>query len=308
MKIFRNLYLKYLIGGAKNGADIANKAQFFEQKSEMLRYFTLHSTESGVSTQKLCEHEVIVTLTTFGRRLYDVYLAIESIMQGSMRPNRILLWLAEDLRDKPLPITLQKQIARGLEIEYTQDTRSYKKLVPTLVKYPEAVCVTIDDDLIYNFDLLENLVNAYNQDPGCIHACRVHRIKVDGDGSPFSYNDWQWKVANCSVLSKYNFATGGAGVLYPPHSLSAQVTNTEAFTKLAPLADDVWFYAMALLNGYRVKKCFTRSSLGEDYIQNESVQAESLNSSNVAGGKNDEQIRAVFQAYGIYDILKSDLE
>ncbi len=65
---------------------------------------------------------------------------------------------------------------------------------------------------------------------------------------------------------------------------------------------------MALLNGYRVKKCFTRSSSGEEYIQNEGVQAISLNSANVAGGKNDEQIRAVFEAYGIYDILNSNLK
>lgn len=307
MKSLRNLYIKYIIGGAKLGADTANKAQFFEQKSEMLRYFTLHSTESGISDQRLCEHEVIVTLTTFGRRLYDVYLTIESIMQGSLCPNRIILWIAEDMRGKVLPVTLQKQMARGLEIEYTTDIRSYKKLVPTLVKYPDAVCVTIDDDIIYNFDLLENLIKAYNEDPCCIHACRVHHIKVDNNGYPVHYNDWDWG-AGSEEATKYNFATGAGGILYPPHSLSPDVTDSEAFTRLSPMADDVWFYAMALLNGYRVKKCFTRNSSGEDYIQNDSVQAVSLNSTNVAQSKNDGQIKAVFQAYGIYDILKSDLK
>ncbi|WP_290121292.1 hypothetical protein [uncultured Duncaniella sp.] len=228
-------------------------------------------------------------------------------MQGSLLPNRIILWLADDMRGKVLPITLQKQMARGLEIEYTPDTRSYKKLLPTLAKYPDAACVTIDDDVIYNFDLLENLVNAYNEDPGYIHACRVHRIKVDNNGCPLPYNDWDW-CAGSRKATKYNFATSGGGTLYPPHSLSSHVTDSESYTRLAPLADDIWFYAMALLNGYRVKKCFTRSSSGEEYIQNEGVQAISLNSANVAGGKNDEQIRAVFEAYGIYDILNSNLK
>ena len=278
MNSLRNLYIKYLIGGSKLGADTANKAQLFEQKAEMLRYFTLHSTESGISAQKLCEHEVIVTLTTFGRRLYDVYLAIESIMQGSLCPNRIILWIAENMRGKVLPITLQKQMARGLEIEYTTDIRSYTKLIPTLVKYPDAV-----------------------------HDCRVHYIKVNNNGYPIHYNGWDWG-AGSEEATKYNFATGAGGVLYPPHSLSPKVTDSEAFTRLAPMADDVWFYAMALLNGYRVKKCFTRNGSGEDYIQNDSVQTVSLNSTNVAQCKNDEQIRAVFQAYGIYDILKSDLK
>lgn len=307
MKSLRNLYIKYLIGGSRFGAEAANKALFFEQKAEMLRYFTLHSSESGISAQKLCNHEVIVTLTSFGDRLQDVYLAIESIMQGSMLPNRIILWLAEDMSGKVLPITLQKQKSRGLEIEYTPDTRSYKKLIPTLLKYPDAVCITIDDDQIYNFDLVENLVNSYNEDPGCIHACRVHRIKVDSKGCLLPYNDWDW-CSGSRQATKYNFATTGGGVLYPPHSLSPHVIESESYTRLAPLADDVWFYAMALLNGYPVKKCFTRSSSGEEYIQNESQQVNSLNSINVYNGKNDEQIRAVFETYGIYDILKSDMK
>ena len=52
---------------------------------------------------------MIVTLTTFGQRLNDVYLAIESIMQGSLLPNRIILWLADDMRGKVLPVTLQNK-------------------------------------------------------------------------------------------------------------------------------------------------------------------------------------------------------
>lgn len=307
MNFLKKLYFKYFIGSSTAGANIANERQWFNQKAEMLRCFTFNTTRKGVTDDKLCDAEVIVTLTTYGRRLYDVYLSIESIMQGSVRPNRIILWLADDMQGKVLPVTLQKQMARGLEIEYTPDMRSYKKLVPALMKYPESVCVTIDDDLIYNFDLLENLVNAYNEDPGSVHAYRVHAIKVDDNGNPIKYNDWDWGRGSENA-TKYNFATSGGGVLYPPHCMSPHVTDSEAFMRLSPMADDVWFYAMMLSNGYRVKKCFTRSILGEEYMQNESVQAESLNSSNVAGGKNDEQIRAVFQAYGIYDILKSDLK
>lgn len=305
MGFFKDLYFKYIIGAAKAGSNISNNNQLFEQKAEMLRQFTLNSKDKGISDVSLCEHEVIVTLTTYGKRLYDVYLAIESIMQGTIKPNRIVLWLAESMKDQILPITLQKQIKRGLEIEYTEDIRSYKKLIPALKKYPEAICVTIDDDVIYNYDILENLMNSYRLNTNCIHACRMHLIKTDTKGHPLPYNDWHFKKFN-NYPSKYNFATGGGGVLYPPHSLHSHVLDSHIFTKISPFADDVWFYAMALLNGKYVKKCFTHNEEGEDYIQNENVQDVSLNAMNVAGNKNDDQIKAVFEHYGIYDILKSD--
>ena len=108
-------------------------------KIDELREKTLCSTMKGVSDDLLCEHEVIVSLTSFGKRIYDVHLAIESIMQGSVKPNRIILWLSEEeFKGKPLPKTLEKQKNRGLQIEYCEDLRSYKKIVPTMEKYPDA--------------------------------------------------------------------------------------------------------------------------------------------------------------------------
>ena len=37
--------------------------------------------------------------------------------------------------------------------------------------------------------------------------------------------------------------------MYPPGSLHKDVTNIELFTKLAPKADDIWFWAMGVLHG-----------------------------------------------------------
>lgn len=303
MDFLKNLYVKYGIGAVNAGACNANFRQLFEQKAELLRYFTFNSDKQGVADESDCRHEVVVTLTTYGRRLYDVYLAIESIMQGSIRPDRIILWLEEGLRGTILPISLQRLQTRGLEIDYTKDIRSYKKLIPTLLKYPEAICITIDDDLIYNFDLLENLIRSYKSSPGYIHANRVHYVRTTNDGYPLPYNDWGF-CKGVEDPSVFNFATGCGGVLYPPHSLSPEVFDENTFMQLAPKADDVWFYAMALLNGMRVKKSFTRSEVGEEYIQNEEVQSQTLNQFNVAGGGNDPQIKAVFEKYGIYEILK----
>jgi len=82
------------------------------------------------------------------------------------------------------------------------------------------------------------------------------------------------------------------------------VFNENVFMSLAPYADDIWFYAMAILNGTEVRRVYTRNELGEEYIQNESVQGQALNHSNVAGGGNDSQLKSVFDKYGIFEILK----
>ena len=74
------------------------------QRINYLRDKTINSITQGVSTEKSCDNDVVVSLTTFGNRIHNVHLAIESIMQGTVKPNKIVLWLAEDeFKNKNLP-------------------------------------------------------------------------------------------------------------------------------------------------------------------------------------------------------------
>ena len=49
-----------------------------------------------------------------------------------------------------------------------------------------------------------------------------------------------------------NKLVGIGGVLYPPNSLYKDVLDEKLFKKLAPTNDDIWFWFMAILNGYRI--------------------------------------------------------
>jgi len=64
----------------------------------------LNCREKGISGEKYCDNEVIVSLTAFDRRLYEVYLAIEPIMQQTLKPNRIILWLSDKLKNMDIPL------------------------------------------------------------------------------------------------------------------------------------------------------------------------------------------------------------
>ncbi|WP_455669717.1 hypothetical protein [Phocaeicola sp.] len=275
----------------------------YQNRRNRLTDLALHSTQIGISSERYCKEEIIVSLTTYGKRLYDVYLTIESIMQQSMKANRIVLWLGEDLRNKPLPRILLLQQQRGLEISFCKDIRSYTKLVPALCKFPDDIIITVDDDAVYEFDLLEKLIIAYQEDPSFIYCHRCHRMIVEDDGKLKPYNDWIWTTEDLMHNALY-FPTGVGGILYPPHSLDEEVLNEDVFLRICPQADDVWFKAMALKKGTLSRKVQSRNINGEDYIVNEGVQDVGLCRSNVLGeALNDKQIKAVFERYDLYQYL-----
>lgn len=288
------------------GLDSRIRLLHYKLKADLLTQKTLNCKDLGITEDLYDNKQVIVSLTSFGSRIKDVYLPIESIMQGSMKPNKIILWLAWDEKGHPLPTTLEKQIARGLEVKYTDDIRSYKKLIPTLQEHPDSIIITIDDDVIYNFDIVENLYLSYLENPECIHANRVHYVTINKKKRLTNYKTWKCNKKAGNV-SSYNFMTGVGGVLYPPNCFNKEVFNKEIFFDICKYADDVWFYAMALHNNTKIKKAPTRNPNGIDYLYPADNQEFSLHHINVSKGRslNDEQLEAVFSMYDLYKKLDS---
>ncbi len=262
----------------------------------------LNSKESGITTTPYTQNNIIVSLTTYGRRINDVCFTIESLMQQTMKANKIVLWLDKNFENKMLPTSLLRQVERGLEIKFTKDIKSYKKLIPALKEFPNDVIITVDDDVIYEFDFLEKFIRAHLEDPNSIYAGRIHSMTFDEKGNLKPYMEWNW---NCASEPSKHLVTGVGGVLYPPHSLYEDVDKEEIFMSLSPSADDVWFTAMAKLNGTDIKKVETRNPRGEDYVSNDAVQDIGLFNINVGGeGHNDKQIKAVFSKYNIYNLIR----
>lgn len=264
----------------------------FKIKSEMLKNTTSTCKDSGVTTDRIADKEVVLSLTTYSKRLFSVYLTIESIMQGTMKPNRLILWLEEELKDEPLPYSLRLQMKRGLEVRYTKDIRQYKKLIPTLKLCPNSVIVTIDDDVMYEVDTLDRLVGAYNKNPHYIYASRIRRIALNNDGAVEPYRKWK-HVPNGTPPSNLNLAIGEAGILYPPGSLSAEVFDEDSFMKYCPTNDDLWFWLMAKKNGYVASKVYTHERYGHDTICMDEVQDIALFKTNLLA--NDTQFKSLVE-------------
>jgi hypothetical protein len=268
-------------------------------REEMLNYLALNCKENGVSNEKYSDSKIIVSLTSYGKRLNQVYLTIESLMQQSLKPNRIILWLDFAYQNRQISRFLQKQMDRGLEVFYSKDIHSYKKLIPALQLYPDDVIITVDDDVYYHSNVMENLVSGYWDDPGLIWFNRGHKMMLKDDRSFADYREWEWCMSS-SEVSPFNFPTGVGGVLYPPGCFSEEVFNENVFLSICPYADDVWFKAMALLHDTQSKKAPTFSRNGEDYLENSAVQDVALYHRNIGKRLNDMQIKAVFQKYDLF--------
>lgn len=267
-----------------------------------LREFAMNAenVEPGISPISEGSTPIVVSLTTYGRRLQWVYLTIESLLQQTIKPNKIVLCISEELYPF-LPEIVKRQQKRGLDILYCKDIRSYTKLLPTLRKYPEAAIITVDDDILYPCDFIEYLVKAFYNNPSQIHFYYGHQMGLDKAGNLTSYNEWvKSKAENDSV---FNMPTGVDGILYPPHSLHEEVFNEDVFLKICPTADDIWFRAMSLMKGtvcHHVERALSPRS---EFVSLDTADITSLASVNRGLNRNDIQAKAVFEKYGLTDLL-----
>lgn len=206
----------------------------------------------GLNTNEKREKKIIVSLTTFPARFQIIELCIKSILLQTIKPDKIIIWLGSDSKDKSLE-ELRKFEEFGVEIRIDEekDLKSHKKYFYCMSEFPDDLIITLDDDLIYPNDLIASLLSTHKKYPNCIVARRVHRITWIGE-CVNKYNEW---IGECSTITNPSFElvpTTGAGTLYPPKCLYSDYNNEELLRSLSFLADDIWLKFMSLLNGTKV--------------------------------------------------------
>ena len=156
--------------------------------------------------------KVYVSLTSISPRVNKLITTLKSILNQTVIPDKIFLYLSEEeylidkgFKNKILPNHLKKFINENsniLELNWVENTGPYRKLLPTLKKKWKENCliITIDDDFIYNKNLIEKHIYYYH-----IHNCCIgFRGKTYKNLDNFDYN----KVYTHIPKYKYNFLTG----------------------------------------------------------------------------------------------------
>lgn len=210
---------------------------------------------------KHCVHVVpkqqnIISLTTFPARIHQVHNVINSLLNQSVKPDKIVLYLSlVEFPNRIVPPQLDALTKNSVfEIRFVSENfKSYKKLVHALADFSHANIITVDDDIIYPKNMLSQLLRCHARHPKDVCANRIRTIKIE-DGAIAPYSEWQ--LSEKRLMPRRhgykNFFCGAGGVLYPPKSLHPDVLNNQKFMKLCPNQDDVWFWAMAVLNKRKI--------------------------------------------------------
>ncbi|MBR4904871.1 MAG: glycosyltransferase family 2 protein [Selenomonadaceae bacterium] len=199
--------------------------------------------------------KITVSLTSYLPRINDVKYTIYSLLNQTFPPDKLILWLDEDSfpqREENLPRDLLELKNFGLTIDWCENLRPYKKLIPALEKYPDDIIVTADDDLFYQPDWLKILYYEHLRNPDCVIAHRAYRIRLNAQKIVYPYDNWQKEILSAKSLYG-NFFTSGSGALFKKKFFHDDILRRELFMKLSPLADDLWFWAMTALNGTKIK-------------------------------------------------------
>jgi hypothetical protein len=164
--------------------------------------------------------KIIVSLTSYYKRLNTIYNVLDSILSGNLVPDKIVLTLYykdADFISKYIYDYLTKN--KIILIIVNIDIKPHKKYFYVMQKYLYDIIITIDDDIIYENNTVELLYKSYLKYPNEISARRVHLIKYDQNGLSLPYKKWIKQYKSIKTPSFDLLATTGAGTLFPPNIL-----------------------------------------------------------------------------------------
>lgn len=259
----------------------------------------LFRTEMGVSSTRVCNEEVIVSLSTFGDRIHGTALTVETLLEQTVKPNRIILNLGRQFEGKGMiPGSLKLLERRGLEIRFSRDIGPYTKLLPTMRDFPNAVIITVDDDMLYGFDMVSRLVSEHIKAPADIVGFRCREMETRGEKFISPFLNWRYAPNDADPSLKL-LPEGVYGILYPPRSLDERVYDEKLFMDLCPSADDFWFKAMSMLKGTLVRKAYADPETVRSTLSDPKTV---INDMNKNGGY-ERQLKAVLQHFDLFKML-----
>ncbi len=254
------------------------------------------------------DSKIIISVTSWTARINKVHLTVISLLNQTVKPNKIILWLAKD-QFPDGNISLPKKLTRleryGLEIRYCDDLKPHKKYYYAMKEYPEYSIITVDDDVFYPEDTVEKLVKKSTEYPGVICCNWCHRFVLDDNEDVYSYDKWETRA----FTGKPGYScipVGVGGVLYPPHSLHQEVFNEKAIKELCLTVDDFWLKAMAV---YNHTKSVRTDGQNKIYFTIMSTKKTGLYNKNVGENKSKAAWSAIMNEYdNIRELLISEIK
>ncbi len=196
--------------------------------------------------------QLIVNLTSYPERFYDLPKILYSLINQTLKPDRIILWLGDENAPlSSLPYEITQFIKNGLEIRFVKDIGTYTKSIYAFKEFNDSIIVTADDDIYYEKNWLRLLYLSYIANPNDIHVHKAREISFNS-GKIIGYQNKN-SFVNKENADYNNFIISSGGVLYPPNCFSNEVLRDDIFLKIGAKSDDVWFWTMSVINNHKIR-------------------------------------------------------
>lgn len=232
--------------------------------------------------------KVIVSLTSHGERLKIASKAIFSILKGTEKSVHIVLTLFKDDVNK-IPDDIQLFLDENLIelIVANENLKPHLKYYYVMKKYQGVPIITIDDDCIYDNDLVHSLLECYNKHNNSICARRIHEIKNT------KYRNWKYEISNNEISKYRKLATGVGGIIYPPNILDIDSIDIDEL-KQCLLADDIFLKVIENRKDIDIQlvKCNQKHPL---QLKSQMILRTALSNTNVLNNKNDLYVKLFYK-------------
>ncbi len=245
------------------------------------------------------KQNIVVSFTSTVARIKHVFPTLNSLVVQTRKPDLIVLWLSKDAVFPKR--TIAKIAAMGIQIEFRKDIGPNTKYHYAFAEYKNDLIITVDDDIIYHKEMIQELYNTFSEHSDMVIARRVHKIRFNYDRQPVKYRDWIWEYKDSEKPSHELLATGVGGVLYPPAITKLKCWEKTDFLNVCPSCDDIWLKFCELSEN--IKICSVQNSLFYRDVVIAGMQKNALAVENIDNGKNDESIKSCAQYFGMSDDL-----
>lgn len=251
----------------------------------------------AITINKNRNPKLVVSLTSYKKRFPTLVLCLKSLLNQTMLPDHIVLYLSKDEK-KSLPNAVKALEKYGLEIRFVGlDLKPHKKYYYAMKEYPNDIIITVDDDVVYDKNLIKDLYSTYKQFPNCIISARAHKIVIK-KGKIVDYSKWNQSYIPSSLHPSFLFmATGVGGVLYPPHLLNLNILLNLKYINKYIEVDDLWLKTVEIISGVPTVIC--GSKLEKNRIEIPSAQKVGLAKTNVDLGQNNIKLKELEKEFDI---------
>lgn len=200
--------------------------------------------------KKYNDENVIVSMTSYGQRFSYVPKVIFSILNQTYKSIHIVLTVfKDDVKDIPqeLQILINENVIELLVGD--KNLRCHLKYFYCMKKYRNTPIITIDDDMIYYPNTIEDLYKAYKKyNCVCGRCCREMTFT---NGKINEFKKWIWHSLNPKPSRRLH-ALGFSGVIYPPNALKI---SDDLITEINECltADDIYLNVLEIRNNVLVK-------------------------------------------------------